>query len=64
MQDLISPGKEEPSMLLPLYIYKERAKLRTSVNQSVVLNRANADRQLSEKDILTMKSLILAQDER
>ncbi len=51
-------------MLLPLYIYKERAKLRTSVNQSVVLNRANADRQLSEKDILTMKSLILAQDER
>ena len=27
-----------------LYIYKERAKLRTSVNQSVVLNRANADR--------------------
>ena len=63
MQDLISPGKEEPSMLFP-YIYKEREELRTSVNQSVVLNRANADRQLSEKDILTMKSLILAQDER
>ena len=35
-----------------LYIYKERAKLRTSVNQSVVLNRANADRQLSQKIFL------------
>ena len=50
-KDLISPGKEEPSMLFP-YIYKEREKLRTSVNQSVVLNRANADRQLSQKIFL------------
>ena len=50
-KDLISPGKEEPSMLFP-YIYKERERLRTSVNQSVVLNRANADRQLSQKIFL------------
>lgn len=42
MQSLISPGKEEPSILFP-YIYNEREKLRTSVNQSVVLNRANAE---------------------
>ena len=33
-------------------IYKEREELRTSVNQSVVLNRANADRQLSQKIFL------------
>ena len=50
-KDLISPGKEEPSMLFP-YIYKEREELRTSVNQSVVLNRANVDRKLSQKIFL------------
>ena len=50
-KDQISPGKEEPSILFP-YIYNEREKLRTSVNQSVVLNRANADRQLSQKIFL------------